>query len=316
MRRNLIIDLFKVVLACMVVAIHGINPIEISGIAYDMSINSIFRIAVPLFVLVSGYYFFYTIDNNTGWFKRVFILYVFWQVVYSHLWLENEYSMLGFMGLIFIGYYHLWYLPAMMFAAALLVILRRVNTIVMLCMIVLLFSVGLSIQYGFVYKLSGLEEYHYLIEKYSLLLSRNFLFFIFPFFCLGFLINKERWVEKVGNINLKPYIYALLIGLIMESFWFSFGKQQVNRDLLFFLLPLCPLIFLQLLKMKAPCDWPSLSVVSSSIYFFHIMLLDFLGSFLSISSVFLVVFTCILASSLGGGVILLKYRFKYFKYVF
>ena len=56
--RNLSLDYLKVFLAVCVVFLHGGWLYDINELVGYLHVNGLFRIAVPLFFIINGYYFY------------------------------------------------------------------------------------------------------------------------------------------------------------------------------------------------------------------------------------------------------------------
>lgn len=85
-KRNYSIDIFRIICAIMVVAIHT-HPFE----NYNLNLSYLFtqiipRIAVLFFFCVSGYYFIKNILNDHNNFKKTFLkllkTYLIWSLIY------------------------------------------------------------------------------------------------------------------------------------------------------------------------------------------------------------------------------------------
>lgn len=78
--RNPGVDILKLILCFMVVAIHtGVGIASKNSTQYVL-INGIFRIAVPIFYLISGYYFYSQVTNRDSlyaWTKKIAAIYAF-----------------------------------------------------------------------------------------------------------------------------------------------------------------------------------------------------------------------------------------------
>ena len=57
MARNISLDITKILLACMVVALHVGIFIDLNPVSYQITVNGLFRIAVPIFFIINGFFF-------------------------------------------------------------------------------------------------------------------------------------------------------------------------------------------------------------------------------------------------------------------
>ena len=117
MERNITLDFLKVILAMMVVGLHSGFLSDMSTVLSYLSVNGIFRVAVPLFFMINGLFFYDVLSNNNQrkWFLRIFSLYSFWMLFYVYFWFRPEtfnfYNILKIVKTLVVGYHHLWYLP-------------------------------------------------------------------------------------------------------------------------------------------------------------------------------------------------------------
>lgn len=140
-RRNCSIDIFRLLFAIYVVAIHS-TPATLESLPLlDTMLSSLFRFAVPFFLIVSGYYFFANTEKNTSrsgltsYLKKIIVIYAFWSVPYFIInfisW--GHTSLVGFaidcVYSFFLrgSYYHLWYFPALIFAVCISAALYRLK---------------------------------------------------------------------------------------------------------------------------------------------------------------------------------------------
>lgn len=141
-KRNEFIDMMRIIGCIMVICIHS-NPLtKISGILNFAVCQIISRIAVPFFFVASGYFFaqkLYSKDNNRNEKIKKYILkqinvYLIFSLIYclfnififKTIQFDSIKSILLFIReYLFIGYYHLWYLNALIISTILLVIIWK-----------------------------------------------------------------------------------------------------------------------------------------------------------------------------------------------
>lgn len=312
MTRNIALDMLKLSLAFMVVGIHAKFLTDLSPLLGYLTVNGLFRIAVPLFLLINGFYFFsiFTQEKTLIWFKRVFYLYLFWMLFYSYFWFRpKETSLIELVKFAFVGYNHLWYLPGMIGAATISIFfIKKTSTIFTVSSIFLFFLIGVSIQY--------IGSYH-LIENTMLdqfmnydWVYRNFLFFAFPFFAIGFLINKFK-IHKF--VSIKTALQLSVIGCIL-----LLGESYLNYvepfrdggfDIQLSLLILCPALFLFFINMEFKGDNKNITLYSSGIYFIHYFFLHVYRKIVGFDETILTLVTII--SSIIASYILIIINKKY-----
>lgn len=313
MERNVALDFLKLVLAFMVVGLHAGFLGEYSSLGLYLSANGIFRIAVPIFLIINGFYFFSVLQKNKklAWFKRVLILYIVWMLFYSYSWLSlSELSLGGLLKVIVIGYHHLWYVSGMLGAAIILLIFHRIPSFMLILTVFTFFTIGVFIQY--------LGNYHYFEGNALDILfnknhyHRNFLFFSYPFFCIGYLIHKHLIHEKV---SLKMNGALCIIGVVFLLFESYVNCYQYDRDggfdNYFSLLFVSPFIFLLFMKINISGNGKLMALYSSGIYFIHPFVLEILRLFTDFKATFLTFLTIIISILFSLSIIKINQRVKY-----
>jgi len=93
------------------------------------TVNGSYRLAVPIFLLISGYDFCAALkaDRHWPWVKKIARLDAVWMTIYSPFWLfdaiwQNDIGDIP-ENLVF-GYFHLWYVAAVGAPALLIVALK------------------------------------------------------------------------------------------------------------------------------------------------------------------------------------------------
>jgi hypothetical protein len=276
--RNIALDILKLSMAFMIVGLHTGFLGEYTKLGNYLTVNGIFRVAVPIFLIINGFYFYSVLLKNgqINWLKRVSILYVVWMVFYASFWFSvPEFSFIVLAKLIkniILGYYHLWYISGMIGAAIILIILRKFPSIILVVSILLTFTCGVLIQY--------LGNYHILDGSvFDTIFNRNWfhrnmLFFSYPFFCIGYLINKHS-LHNVVSFKLACILSAFgVLALLGESYvnYYQEGRDG-GFDNLFSLLLICPFLFILFMKSNISGEGKNIALYSSAIYFIHILIL-------------------------------------------
>lgn len=231
-------------------------------------VNGLFRLGVPVFLIITGYYFSFVNDFSKlkKWLFRISILYAIWTVVYIPLWKEGD----AVTNIVF-GYHHLWYLNGTLFAGILLFFLKNKSPKLLISLVFLSFICGYAIQYlGNSYFFEG--ETNKLLNLYPM--YRNFLFDCFPFLTIGFLIKKYEWDVK-RNPSLW-FVFLSVLAVVTEAYvnieFLKLSKGE-SVDLLFSLLLACPLLFIYFKNLKYKTDSKILASISTAIYFIHPLLM-------------------------------------------
>jgi peptidoglycan/LPS O-acetylase OafA/YrhL len=314
--RSLSIDILKIILAIMVVGIHSGFLEDISALGRYLTVAGLFRMAVPIFFVINGFYFFSVPPERIShWFKRVIQLYLFWTLVYIGYWFRAEainlFEISRIIKTILVGHEHLWYLPAMIGAALLLLPLRKLSTYALLATAIFLFSIGVTIQY--------LGNYHVAqnvsVDKAlnSIWLYRNFIFFAFPFFAIGYLLRKTEIYKQVSVPTLGT-MAAVATGLfLIENYMdFKFQVTPEGFDIFLCLLLMCPLIFLVALKLDIKGEGKTLALYSTGIYFVHPLFISLVKKYVDIGGTLLTLVVAILATLAAW--LLIKIN-KYVKFI-
>ena len=263
MGRNLTIDILKIVLAFFVVFLHMNFLKDTYPTLSYVLVNGLFRIAVPVFLVITGFYFFH-IDNTKKlkkWLFRTFLLYIIWMLIYISYWKDNEQILLT----IVFGYHHLWYLIGTFFSGIILYLLRRQSSLILISLAIILFLTGYAAQI--------LGNLHYFEKEQDSLLNmyllyRNFLFVCFPFLTIGFLINKHQ--TDLSKYKHSYFLVILsIICVIGEAFLDYYWIGTESTDILFSLLFACPLVFLYFKNIYVKTNSKILANLSTAIYVVH-----------------------------------------------
>ena len=115
------IEIARYICAILIVFVHGNLFIEKGGWYYIVGTQVLPRIAVPFFFTVSG--FFYqnqTLREIIDRYRKVIISYLIWTAIYwswEYVYGEFNYRLGGMLYRLLTGsYYHLWFIPALLFA--------------------------------------------------------------------------------------------------------------------------------------------------------------------------------------------------------
>jgi peptidoglycan/LPS O-acetylase OafA/YrhL len=267
MSRNLANDILKLILAVMVVGLHANLFVEMSPLANQLLVNGLFRIAVPTFFVINGYYLSGMMTDTKSflsWAKRIALAYAFWMLVYAPFYFPfHETSLFSALDklsryLVF-GYYHLWYLCGLLYAVALLYILRNKSEGMLAITAVALFLVGVFIQYYIYYARVSLPYFAY----------RHFLFFAFPMVAGGYLI-RNGYGSTISNERVRFLLLLGCLGLLIEiCITYIFRVDSGGFDIYLSFLLICPLLFIVTNRARNTIGHDHLSKLSSAIYFLH-----------------------------------------------
>lgn len=298
MSRNLALDLFKVLLALMVVALHSRFLADVSPLAMFLTVDGLFRIAVPIFFLISGFYFYPAMvkKHHVKWITRIVLLYAFWMLFYAYFWFRptsfSGAEMLRLTGIMLGGYYHLWYMVGIIGSALLLVSMKHWPLRYLFMLSLGAFLLGVAVQYtALYYRFSDTAVNDLLSRPES---HRNILLLAFPFFCGGFLISKSGIHTRLGlRIPLIASVVGILL-LVTEAYLNYDALHQVEGiDNLLTLIVVCPALFILIINLDVRGNIPHLAQYSTAIYFVHVFFLfTFLKFFNFTASLMTLVVLC------------------------
>ena len=286
--RNKNIDMLKAFAAIGVVIIHTKLFYGVNGV-YEFLyylLQTISRIAVPIFFFFNGYYFYRRYHkNNNKYYKefciKIIKIHIIAGLIYKlYLTLENyrdrgeitfkyfklnnllkEFLYSGF-------YYHLWYLPATLLGITVLIIFIKYKKE----KFVLIISVFLYV-FGTIFNQVS-SNWNIPIEY-----SRNGVFFGLVFIVMGYLYEKNKHIiNKRINIKLIYLLIVALVLLILErAIVYKFIGEKEN-DMYIMLLPLTYLIINFVMKnnMKEIKFISKLGQNSGGIYLYHVLIM-FIG---------------------------------------
>lgn len=299
LKRNLQLDYLKIVLSIFVIGIH--TPIFTDSSINVLFKNGIFRIAVPVFLLVNGYYLLNSINNTSkifGLVKRLLILYLVWWIIYLPLFYQD----LDFIKF-FHGYGHLWYLSHLAFSILLFFALKRINISDKLLFVA---AVGLYIC-GYIIQTCQTLGFSFPIHVLSTQTAyRNFLLFCFPFLFLGYSIGSSPIWKKLSNYKFYFLAFGLLV-LICESIIL---KQELYISS-FIIAPFLFLYFKDKPLVNVEDDFYSKLYIA--IYLSHFLIINFVNlTFGSISTGMRFIFVLFFTLLLSANIIYLNKKIKIF----
>lgn len=273
------LDYLKLSLAVLVAFAHTYWLQSHMTVRIFMIGNGLMRVMVPVFCIVAGYFLYGAVARGKGrkWLWRVFVLYMFWMAVYLPFWLGEVGGLASLVKILIRGYFHLWFMAGILFAGALVLILRGIGQRLaplrqyrlMMAVAMLCAAIGVGLQYV---SLSGIAPVG--VHRFS-----NGLFHCFPFVAIGYLCGRR--VARLGMAGLPPRWLVLCAsiagaGLLMIESWLVQARwgDQVMLDIPLSAYVAAPALFIAVLDTPMPCPPFRLDPVSAAIYFLHIMALQ------------------------------------------
>lgn len=229
-KENKMLDVLKLISTLLVLGSHCL-PLSRNDFINFYYGQWFFRFCVPLFLISAGYFFgSFREERKTAYIKRIGALYLISSLLYFPM-----YADLGVVGIIYklaFGYYHLWYLSALLMALIIWFILEKIP-LINWCFrkFYLLGAAGLLLIGAFY------DEYQYvfqnlsnvsLIKQFGIQLEylggpRHALFFSLPMLLIGRFLYEKR-----DRIRLSKSVCMVLIGV---SFALALGECMLLRHL-------------------------------------------------------------------------------------
>ncbi len=173
-----------------------------------------------------------------------------------------------------------------------------------------LYTTGLFMQYLSAYNLIDDNLVNYEFDR--LIVYRNFLFFGFPFFAIGYLIKKHGMQDKVKISNMKMLSLVGVLLLLLESnINFFMLDEKEGFDLLFSLLIICPSLFILTLMLEIKSTYKKIALISSAIYFTHPFLMLLVKKFLLLDDTLLTLSVILISIPLSFILIYCNNKFPY-----
>lgn len=276
------LDIFKMIAAFLVVAIHTSPLMTFSATADFFLTRELARLAVPFFFMVTGH--FVLSDRLWGqereygpiwrYLGKTGILYGIAVLLYLPIGIyAGHYENLTPFGvlqmLLFDGtFYHLWYFPALIIGILIVCLLGRFCKLgVSLAVTAILYVIGLfgDSYYGLIADVPGISQaYGLMFKLFSY--TRNGLFLAPLFLVMG------AWLKRGGE-KVKPVPNA--VGLAV-SFGLMTAEGLVLRyfdlqrhDSMYFLLPVCMFFLYRLLLTWNRKSVGAFRTISTWIYILH-----------------------------------------------
>ncbi|MER5173860.1 acyltransferase family protein [Thioclava kandeliae] len=308
--RLAVLDLWRVIAAFAVVTLHA-QPFSKLAPTFNLIITQgATRLAVPFFLVASGYFLAQTFQRGRFrlWASKIFKMYVIWMVIYAPIWLSSldGQDHVGFRAIkmLVIGYYHLWFLIALLLSASLLFVLVQKNREHMLIPTICAgFLFGFGMQYLYFYVPDG--DILKIIKMGNL--NRTFFGFAFPYLAVGYLIS------IYGEFRFfiqKNSVYFVLLGVALlfveQAINVTFAERIYFSDNLVSVSILAPTAFVILLSSETSLSAIAkfLAPFSLAVYLVHIGILFILDAYTSFGNVEKWLLTCMFSAILAAFLLL------------
>lgn len=255
-------DSVKLLLAVMVIGAHtyvlvGTYP----QISFYLT-NGLFRIAVPLFFIMNGYFL---PDPSKGmkyraYILRIMLMYAIWMALYFPVYIETaiDNGVIYLIKDLVFGYWHLWYIAALIQASILMSVFVKVDVLKRLVIVLMLYAIGAGMQYYAYFEYTGTIPY---------CIYRNAVFYALPFIVIG---HAYKGIESY-IIRYRMPIMALSIILLVEEIYMASLHSRGDRgfDVYVSLIFLCPCIFSYIQSISPYHVSFPIGKLSTALYLLH-----------------------------------------------
>ena len=231
------IDILKAICAFLIVCIHVPFPGRVG--AYFTALT---RIAVPIFFMITGYFYSDTVARHKEkqQIKKILYLvveanalFLLWNVLLNIL---RKNSVLSYMRSILTSNSllkfliinvcpvggHLWYLGAILYVLVIVLLMDKFN-----CRKILYYLTPVLLIADLVFGKYSLLIFH---REFPYILVRNFFCVGIPYFCIGNLIREKRCSEKWNKKVLQVWIVVFAITSLVERVALVNAGLNATRD--------------------------------------------------------------------------------------
>ena len=270
------IDVWRFIVSFLIVAIH-ISPFDKISPQFDFFFTRILgRIAVPLFLMITGYYILDKSINDIKrikeYTKKIIKIYLFCIILYIPINIYmGKFANISFIQIIkdiFINgtLYHLWYFPALILGIWITYFLiKKLGNKRAFAVTIILYLIGLfgDSYYG-ISEMSGIitNVYNDIFNVCDY--TRNGLFLVPIFLYLGYIVKINKESRKYDlYLSIVFFICMTLEGIILHYFNF-----QRHDSMYIFLIPVMFFLFRYLMSKNKSSN-KVLREVATGIYILH-----------------------------------------------
>ena len=277
MSKKINIDIWRFIVSFLIVAIH-ISPFAKISPEFDFFFTRILgRIAVPLFLMITGYYILDRALKDkqvlVDYTKKILKIYLLCILLYLpiniYMGSFKNIDIITILKDVFINgtLYHLWYFPALIVGVWITYYLvKKLGRKKALIVTILLYIIGVfgDSYYGITIMnqiTKNIYEFMFNIFDYT----RNGLFYVPIFICLGHIIKADT--RKNTKFDL---LYALLCFILMsvEGSILHYYNLQRHDSMYLFLIPLMYFLFCYLMDYSKTSN-KKIRNIATYIYIFH-----------------------------------------------
>lgn len=324
------IDMFRLLAALLVVAVHTSPLYSINPFADFLLTRILARLAVPFFFATSGFFLVKRYSKDTvklqTFIKKTIKIYAISILIYLPLNIYAHYFSKELLlpriiqDTVFNGtFYHLWYLPASIFGATITwFLIKKLDYKKSFCIVAFLYLIGLfgDSYYGIAGQFYTTREFYNLLFQ-IMYYTRNGLFFAPIFFWLGSFI-----AHKQSNLSVLENTFGFCVSLLLmttEAIAVHHFNLPRHNSMYIFLAPCIFFLFNILLELKGKrIVWArDLSLIIYIIHPFMIVLVRLCAHILKLEGLFvensIVHYFLVCAASLVFGLLFVNIICKYTK---
>lgn len=255
------IDLFRLISALLVVAIHTSPLSSISETSDFILTRVIARVAVPFFFMTSGFFLISKYNHSTkkllAFMKNILSIYGIAIFLYIPINIYMGHFKLDYLfhniikDIVFNGtLYHLWYLPASVTGALIAwYAVKKLKYTKTFIIVLILYYIGLfgDSYYGIVKNISCINYFYDLIFKITNY-TRNGIFFAPIFFVMGGFIADKRTLLSFKKCSF--WFTVSLTFMSFEALVLKYFNTQRHDSMYIFLLPSLYFLFYVVLHFQ------------------------------------------------------------------
>ena len=310
-RRYNVIDFVKLIFAIFVIDIHTQPLANINSNVDFILTNIICRIAVPFFIVCSGYFMGKKCEYVEervipdkqyikGQFIKILKLYLIWSMVYLFISIYNWKKIGCFSAFAFVdwgigfftkgSYYHLWYLISLLYAIPLVYfIMKKVKKNFFGAIMIALYIIQVIVYaYRFIIpeSLSSILKSCDYFECPFVAITR-----VLPFLLLGIIISQEKNDKNPAIMCLANFVLLIIEVCLLKS------NNQEAFSYVLFTLPTSYYLFKMVLKIGENGHIGAHKIFRSStfLYCVHPVFIWFMSEFFEIDNQWMFILTVILS---------------------
>ncbi|MGL5978391.1 MAG: acyltransferase family protein [Erysipelotrichaceae bacterium] len=282
-RQYPMMDVVKYGFALLVICAHVYTVFDHPYVNFFF-VSILARMTVPFF-FASSAFLVAKRRSQEGYVKRYVIglvaVYLIFSLLYFPFGLKFAFAQFGMhwwvipvtfvAGFFYAGtYYHLWYVPALIFAILLVEwLLKRMKLSTILILAIALYCFGAIETYYYIWPQS---IFHSLFDAFVAVFytTRNGLFLAFVFVVFGYVVAQKELKVPGWLVVLLFVLYAA------ECFWLM-PQETLNFNFILGVLPVSFALFAWAVRFEPKNPWNTSRIrrLSGDYYFWHILLLEF-----------------------------------------